>query len=332
MPEHYERELQVALEAVRRAMEVCRRVQFAISDEVLEKNDKSPVTIADYASQAMICRELDAAFPNDPIIGEEDAANLRSKEQDPFLRRIQEELSAVGLSSDAENICGWIDRGCATGTHARFWTLDPIDGTKGFLRGGQYAVSLALLIEGKIEVGVLGCPNLSPDGGEVSRDQPSSGSVFYAVKGGGAWVVSTEDLGSPKRIRVRDIASPALARFCESVESGHTSQSESERMAEVLGITTPPLRMDSQAKYATVARGEADIYLRLPTRQGYQEKIWDHAGGVLLVEEAGGKVTDVHGRELDFSQGDQLTKNQGVIVTNGLLHDAVLAAYRTVAQ
>jgi 3'(2'), 5'-bisphosphate nucleotidase len=114
------------------------------------------------------------------------------------------------------------------------------------------------------------------------------------------------------------------------VESGHTSQSESERIAEMLGITTPPIRMDSQAKYATVARGEADIYLRLPTRKGYQENIWDHAGGVLLVEEAGGKVTDVHGRELDFSQGDQLTKNQGVIVTNGVLHDAVLAAYKKV--
>ena len=327
-----ERERQVAVEAVRRAMDVCRRVQFAITDEVLQKADKSPVTVADYASQAMICRELDQAFPEDPIIGEEDSASLRAPEQAPFLERVKAELAGVGILAAQEEICRWIDCGGAQGTHPRFWTLDPIDGTKGFLRGEQYAISLALLIDGKIQVGVLGCPNLSPQGGEISRGQSSSGSIFYATRGGGAWVVSPEALDKPRRIHVRDIRDVSQARFCESVESGHTSQGQSEQMAELLGITTPPLRMDSQAKYATVARGEADIYLRLPTRKGYQEKIWDHAGGVLLVEEAGGKVTDVNGRELEFQHGDQLSQNQGVIVTNGALHDSVLDAYRQVSS
>ncbi len=332
MPEHFERECRVAVEAVRKAMDVCRRVQFAITDEVLQKADKSPVTIADFASQALICRELERAFPADPIIGEEDAASLREPEQAPFLERIAEELAGIGQAATSEEICTWIDRGCAQGTHDRFWTLDPIDGTKGFLRGEQYAVSLALLVEGKIQVGVLGCPNLSPDGGEISRGQNSLGSLFYAVRGGGAWVVSPADLDNPKPIRVRDITNSAQARFCESVESGHTSQSQSERMAEMLGITAPPVRLDSQAKYATVARGEADIYFRLPSRKGYQEKIWDHAGGVLLVEEAGGKVTDVRGSELEFDHGDSLSENQGVIVTNGPLHAFVLDAYRSVSE
>ena len=330
MSQECEHERQIAVEAVRRAMTVCRRVQFAITDEVLEKDDKSPVTIADFASQAMICRELDLAFPNDPIIGEEDSAGLRTPEQKLFLERIREELAGVGLLAGTEDICGWIDRGCAQGTHDRFWTLDPIDGTKGFLRGEQYAISLALLIEGKIQVGVLGCPNLAPDGGQVSREEASSGALFYAVRGGGAWVVSPDALNHPKPIRVRDVRDASKARVCESVESGHTSQSRSQQMAEILGITAPPLRLDSQAKYATVARGEAEIYLRLPSRKGYQEKIWDHAGGVFLVLEAGGQVTDVHGRELDFTHGDQLKMNQGVIVTNGLLHEAVLAAFKKV--
>ncbi len=332
MSQKFERERQVAVDAVRRAMEVCRGVQFAITDEVLEKDDKSPVTIADFASQAMICRELDKAFPNDPIIGEEDSASLRTPEQKVFLERIREELASVGLLAGTDEICGWIDRGCAQGTHERFWTLDPIDGTKGFLRGEQYAISLALLIEGKIQVAVLGCPNLSLAGGQLSRKDSSSGSLFYAVKGGGAWVVSPDDLDNPRPIRVRDVREASQSRVCESVESGHTSQSRSQQMAEILGITEPPLRLDSQAKYATVARGEAEIYLRLPSRKGYQEKIWDHAGGVLLVEEAGGQVSDVNGRELDFTQGEQLSMNQGVIVTNGLLHDAVLEAYRKVSE
>ena len=75
-----------------------------------------------------------------------------------------------------------------------------------------------------------------------------------------------------------------------------------------------------------VARGEADIYMRLPANATYREKIWDHAGGVLIVEEAGGKVTDVMGKPLEFTHGRQLEANRGVIATNGLLHDAVLKA------
>ena len=86
--------------------------------------------------------------------------------------------------------------------------------------------------------------------------------------------------------------------------------------------------MDGQTKYAIVARGEAAIYLRLPSRPGYQEKIWDHAAGSLIVEEAGGRVTDVHGRPLDFSAGRVLGNSGGIVVTNGVIHDAVLEAVR----
>ncbi len=332
MPSEYEQELSHAIHAVIQAMAVCRRVQFAITDEVLEKDDNSPVTIADFASQAVVCRALDREFPFDAIIGEEDSTGLKTPEQAPFVERIIEELSAIGLSSTPDEICDWVDLGCAEGLHKRFWTLDPIDGTKGFLRGQQYAISLALIVEGEIQVAVLGCPNLDPNGGEVCREDNSPGALFYAIKDHGAFVVSPDDLANPKLIHVKSTTTPELALVCESVESGHTSKSRSQEMAELLGIKTPSMKRDSQAKYAAVARGEADIYLRLPSRKGYREKIWDHAGGVLIVEEAGGRVTDVHGRDLDFRHGDQLKENQGVIVTNRLLHNAVLEAYKTVSE
>jgi HAL2 family 3'(2'),5'-bisphosphate nucleotidase len=115
-------------------------------------------------------------------------------------------------------------------------------------------------------------------------------------------------------------------RFCESVESGHSAHGDAASVADRLGITAAPLRMDSQAKYAVVARGEADIYLRLPTRADYREKIWDHAAGALIVSEAGGTVTDIRGKPLEFHHGRELVANRGVIVTNGRLHDRVLAA------
>ena len=123
---------------------------------------------------------------------------------------------------------------------------------------------------------------------------------------------------------------PANARFCESVEAAHSAHGAAAQIAARLGISAEPVRLDSQAKYGVVARGEADIYLRLPTKADYFEQIWDHAGGVLVVEEAGGKVTDVTGEPLDFTHGRQLKQNRGVIVSNGRLHAMVLEAVRAV--
>src|SRR5690349_9087820 len=151
---NYTHELSLTIAAVRQAADVCRNVQRAIP-AAMEKQDKSPVTIADFASQAVICRALGEAFPNDPIIGEEDSAELRLPANQPSLDRVQAELDRIGLTGTQEDICRWIDRGGANSFGPRFWTLDPIDGTKGFLRGEQYAVSLALIVDGQIAVAIL---------------------------------------------------------------------------------------------------------------------------------------------------------------------------------
>ena len=88
--------------------------------------------------------------------------------------------------------------------------------------------------------------------------------------------------------------------------------------------------MDSQVKYGLVSRGDASIYLRLPTQKSYRENIWDHAAGSIIVEEAGGRVTDIQGKPLNFSVGNKLTNNRGVIATNGKLHDLLLKAVQQV--
>ena len=118
--------------------------------------------------------------------------------------------------------------------------------------------------------------------------------------------------------------------MCESVESGHSNHDDSARITELLGIVAEPYRIDSQCKYAAVARGDASIYLRLPTRADYREKIWDHAAGKYVVEQAGGRVTDVTGAPLDFSHGRRLERNLGVIATDGRFHDEVVAAVQSV--
>ncbi|RMG33414.1 MAG: 3'(2'),5'-bisphosphate nucleotidase [Planctomycetota bacterium] len=329
MSSRWEQELQTAVEAVVAAAAVCRLVQSELASTALEKNDRSPVTVADFAAQALICRALRSAFPQDPIIAEEDAADLGDPANAPFAERIVEFVRRAGVAADLDDVRQWIDLGDAARSTGRVWALDPVDGTKGFLRGEQYAVALGLIVDGRLRVAVLACPNL-PE--RLATEKAAAGRLFGATEDGPAW---TAPLSAPRRratIRVSSTPRPQDARFCESVESGHSSHELAARIARLLGITRPPVRLDSQAKYAVVARGEADIYLRLPVRRDYREKIWDHAAGTLIVERAGGRVSDVEGRPLDFSRGPRLDGNRGVVVTNGALHDAVITAVRRVMR
>jgi 3'(2'), 5'-bisphosphate nucleotidase len=318
----YARELEIALAAVREAGLLCRAVQAEIDPGVLEKSDRSPVTVADFGSQALVCRALGEAFPDDPIIGEEDASALRDPDNGALLERVLGHVRDLRPGTTPDQACAWIDRGSARDYAPRFWTLDPIDGTKGFLRGQHYAVALALIIDGRIELAALGCPNLGPTF-EAAR---GAGSVLTAVRGHGVMQWPLDGEGDPAPVTVSDLADPAGLRFCESVEAAHSSHDDSARIAARLGVTAPGVRVDSQVKYGLTARGEADAYLRLPKSAEYVEKIWDHAAGALVVTEAGGRVSDIEGNDLDFSQGYRLERNRGVIVTNGKLHDAVLEA------
>ena len=322
----YDAEKRIAVEAVIEACRLCREVQAAlVSAETLDKKDRSPVTVADFGAQALVSARLAGSFPRDPLVGEEDAAQLRDPANAETLEKVVRHVQARQSALSAEQVLAAIDRGThAGGVEGRCWTLDPIDGTKGFLRGEQYAVALALLEGGEVQLGVLGCPNLPVD---PDRPDGPTGCVFVAVRGEGAFSRPID--GTERRaIRVTEVVKPAEAAFCESVESAHSSHSGSAKVAEILGVTVPPIRIDSQCKYAAVARGEASIYLRLPTRAGYEEKIWDHAAGWAVVTEAGGRVTDIHGQALDFSLGRTLRNNKGVVATNGRVHDRVIEAIR----
>jgi 3'(2'), 5'-bisphosphate nucleotidase len=318
----------VAIDAVVRASRLCRSVrETLVSAETEAKKDKSPVTVADYGAQALVSAALSEAFPDDPLVGEEDAVSLRADDNAELRAKVTAAVARVAPELTETRILEAIDRGShAGGARGRHWTLDPIDGTKGFLRNEQYAVALALIEDGEVVLGVLGCPNLPGD--PANPDGPL-GSLFVAVKDEGA-VQRPLAGGEERPIRVTDIASPARASFCESVESGHSSHGAAAEIARALGVTEPPIRMDSQAKYAAVARGDASIYLRLPTRVGYEEKIWDHAAGAIVIQEAGGEVTDTTGKPLDFSLGRTLAGNVGVVATNALLHEGVVAAVRGV--
>jgi 3'(2'), 5'-bisphosphate nucleotidase len=320
-----EKEYTVAVEAVTQAATLCQAVRASlVSAETIDKMDKSPVTVADFGAQAVIISALKAAFPDDPIVAEENTAAICGDDsqqmREKILSYVQDVLPTMTEKTMLDAIDGGQYRG---GGNGRFWTLDPIDGTKGFIRGDQYAIALALIEDGEVIFGVLGCPNL-PVEALGSSDSPR-GVILTARRGEGA-VLKDMETGISRQIMVSEEDDPALAVFCESFESGHTAQGASAEIVHDLGVDVAPARLDSQCKYAVVARGEAGVYMRLPTRADYEEKIWDHAAGVIVVEEAGGRVTDARGNPLDFTQGRTLRNNKGVLATNGLLHHAVIAA------
>ena len=320
----YTHEKQVAITAVTQAAALCSAVQEEIATvEAMEKGDKSPVTVADFGSQALVCQRLAAAFPQDAIVAEEDATELREPKNAFKLAQVTRYVQRFQPDASAEKVCRWIEAGKGT-LAARFWTLDPIDGTKGFLRNEQYAIALALIELGQVQVAILACPALP-----LNMNDPESekGVLFIAVRGERA---AMTPLGSNSfvPIHVTQESDTTQLRFVESMEAEHGNLALQEAVAQAVNITYPPLHMDSQAKYGAVARGDAALYLRLPSPKhpDYREKIWDHAAGALIVEEAGGRVTDVRGQPLDLASDRKMRGNCGVVVSNGALHEAVLKA------
>jgi 3'(2'), 5'-bisphosphate nucleotidase len=320
----YESEQQVAAEIVAEVCGLTRRVQDRIvaAGDSLAKGDRSPVTLGDLATQIVVSHRLGGSFPGDPLLAEEDSGALDASPE--MAEKVYEQVRTNISDITPEAMVEALDRGDHSGEGERYWVLDPIDGTKGFLRGDQYAVALALVDGGRVVVGVLGCPNLPAPTGDASD---TKGFLFSAATGRGttARPLDSQDSGAA---RVDQITDPADAVFCESVEAAHAAHSVQAGIASRLGITAPSFRIDSQCKYAVVARGEASIYLRLPRDTSYREKVWDHAAGALVLEEAGGRVSDLDGRPLDFSQGRLLGNHRGIVCTNGAIHEQVLAACR----
>ncbi len=308
-------EKEVAINAALKAARLCQQVQSDIAQaDSIKKADRSPVTVADFGSQALICSTIGDAFPDDCIVAEEDSGALKDN---PQLRSRVTDYVNRFIEGSPDQICEWIDRGNGQ-VNNRFWTLDPIDGTKGYLRRNQYAIALALIVDGEVKFGLIACPNLPQ-----VWDNPAvgQGCLLVAVRGEGAFMCAL-DGRLLKPIRVAETPH----RFAESFEISHGNHGAYVRITQELGITAPPIQIDSQAKYGLVARGEASVYTRLPNPRtpNYRECIWDHAAGTIVVEEAGGTVTDADGQSLNFLQGRRMTTNRGIVATNGTLHDRVL--------
>ncbi|KAK6229507.1 Inositol monophosphatase-like - like 9 [Theobroma cacao] len=365
----YGKELDLAVRIVHMACFLCQKVQQRLvsssAEQVLAKDDDSPVTIADWSVQATVSWLLSEFLEgqNVSIVAEEDVQTLSKSDAADLLAAVVNTVNeclaeapkyglqcpkdALGTSKILEAISRCNSTGGPTGRH---WVLDPVDGTLGFVRGDQYAVALALIEEGKLVLGVLGCPNypmkkeLLNYNHQRHQTMPKSlppsdiwekGCVMYARRGSGqAWMqplihgdTKFELPNSARLIQVSPVDDPSLATFCEPVEKANSNHSFTAGLANSMGLKKKPMRVHSMVKYAAIARGDAEIFIKF-ARSGYKEKIWDHAAGVVIIEEAGGVVTDAGGRPLDFSRGLYLEGlDRGIIACSGLtLHDKIIGA------
>ncbi|KAJ8117634.1 hypothetical protein OPT61_g1213 [Boeremia exigua] len=338
-------ELSLALSAVHNASILTKSVLRSLKNHVSAetKADDSPVTIADFAAQALLISAIHAVFPNDRFLGEESADALRSnaaladrvwelvlrakalhasRSQSGASQNKNAERNAQTLVFPAskEEMFELIDRGGKGDqtSSGRVWVMDPVDGTATFMQGQQYAVCLCLLVDGKQALGVIGCPNLAFDvQGPLGQsrvhedlvDETGYGVVLSAVKGQGTYVRSmTEDgWGGARKVELSTLPEKKLAElnFVEST-LGKTSLSQEEHKAvcEQLGAQWPgTVIWAQQVKHVALALGSTDVMVRIPKTVDRFTCVWDHAGGHILFTEAGGVIKDFNGGDIDFAQG-----------------------------
>ncbi len=314
------------LSVTREASALAQRVKAGMAMMNLTKSDFSPVTVGDYAIQALVARRLEEQLGGPALVGEERADALRAPEQDEMRRVVANFVGKFCEGATEDTVCDWIDRGAAE-PEGTYWILDPIDGTKGYVRGGQYAVALARIADGEVTHAALGCPNLPVS----ALPEMGEGAVALAQRGSGAYI-SPLDHDDFHHLQVSTYSDPRDARFLRSYESSHTNAGQIDEVAACLGTVAEPVRMDSQAKFAVLAAGRGDLLFRLLSadRPDYKECAWDLAAGSLVLEEAGGRITDLSGKPLDFTAGRRLVHNRGVLASNGVLHDAALEALAAV--
>jgi histidinol-phosphatase len=249
-----DRTLEAALEAARTAGAIALRY-FRADVRVMRKADQTPVTQADHEAEAAIVERLRAAFPDIGFLGEEFGAQ---------------------------------------GDQSRRWIVDPIDGTKNFVRGIPFwATLLALEEDGEVTLGVA--------------RSPATGELFWARRGQGAWAD-----GAPLRVSSVDDLGDALL-----VHSSLNLLRRLERGRRWDGFVRLVDRTDRQRGfgdyfgYTFVLRGHAELMLEGDV------KPWDIAPFKILVEEAGGRFTDFAGRSTIYSGS--------ALASNGRLHDEALA-------
>jgi 3'(2'), 5'-bisphosphate nucleotidase len=233
--------------------------------DVEMKSGNEPVTVADKRASEIIVRGIRAQFPDDVIVSEESP-------------QLPERLDP---------------------SSHRLWLVDPIDGTKDYIRGWDgFSVMIGLVVDGTPQLGVVHQPTLS--------------RTFFASPEG-AFVARG---GAVTPLKVSAVATAAEARLISS--QSHRS-GDIDRVKETLGISDEQQIGSVGVKLALIASGERDLYVNPSSRT----KAWDTCAPEAILVRAGGRLTDVFGNP--YGYGGVLARSRGLVASNGAVHDEVIA-------
>src|SRR5687767_4979926 len=268
-----ETELQTAIDLARQAGS--KVLEYYALEIIAEEklgidNFAEPVTVADRASSRIIVDGLEAAFPDDFVLSEEEADAPRQR------------------------------------TNAsRVWITDPIDGTWGFIKkDGDFAIQIGLAIDGEPVVGVVYLP--------------AHRHLYYASKDGGSFVV--KENGPPLRLQAS--GKTDFAKMNLAVSRNHRSPKIS-RIIRELGLKREIQRGSVGLKVGLVAEAICDLYIHLSPRT----KFWDTCGPQIILEEAGGRLTDLFGERIHYGIAD-VQNHGGIVAANGAAHEAIIKRLR----
>lgn len=234
--------------------------------DVITKRDQSPVTQADYAANTVITERL-STLCSYPILSEENTIP-------PFEERVRWE---------------------------RYWLVDPLDGTRSFIQGGDdFTVNIALIERGRPILGVI--------------DVPATSDTYYATRASSAMWVHSHAEPVPCQTRAWQGA--------QDIEVATSRRREQQVIEELttMGLRCRIQRMGSSVKFCLIARGLIDVYPRFaPTSE------WDTAAGQCIVEQAGGCVVDPFGQALRYNRQDSVLNPHFLAVGDIRLFERYLA-------
>ncbi len=265
---YYQHEIQVATELARQAGAVLLQhynSPFLVEQKVNALDELEEVTAADREANELIVGRLQREFPDDGILAEESVDSEHRLEKN------------------------------------RVWLIDPMDGTKNFIkRDGDFAVQIGLAINGESVLGVV--------------YQPVRDVLYRAARNEGAWIEAGEH--GAARMTVSNLTRPGEMVLASS--RSHRSP-RMERVVSAFGFKAETRRGSVGVKVGLIAEQQADLYLHLSPGT----KQWDTCGPEAILAEAGGRLTDLFGQPLRYN-GVRVDNRNGIVATNGAAHEMVI--------
>lgn len=245
--------------------------------------------ILDLYEGPLVIEQKSAAHDNEPVTQADKLAN------ELIVKRLSRVFPDDGILAEES-----VDTDRRLGK-SRVWMIDPLDGTSGFIEGnGDFAVQIGLSIAGHSVLGVV--------------YQPLTGVLYRAVRGGGAWV---ERPGfEPERAAVSSHAEISTMRLAAS--RSHRS-SRMDKVVQAFGLQEEVNRGSVGIKVGLIVEQQCDLYVHLSP----QTKQWDTCAPEIILNEAGGILTDLFGRPLDYNRSDLQNRN-GIVASNGVAHSLII--------